>query len=826
MKHNSQPFHLAGITGVLALFGALAVMGHAVLAAEVLEEIVVTAEFREANVQDTPVAISAVNSEMLEARNQTDLYQIAAQAPNVTLAPAPVGNGPALLAFIRGVGQTDFNYAIDPGVGIYVDDIYFPTLTGSMLDLLDLDRVEILRGPQGTLSGKNSIGGAIKMFSKRPGEGGGFISSSYGSYNRIDIRGSGDFTVLPDVLAARISGVSKQRDGYVKRLDFRCTHPTSLVPTFITGDLTDCILGTEGGVSYTAGRVNLLWNPTNNIEVNVIGDLSNDNSEAAPGTLIAVNDPRNNPNLPTNGTGVNGASNGFPFTPMGTFWDQDGDLTTANDRIYYSSAFIADNPYTNYSTYLDPNQPQPTRPFSPVAVPPVNGIDQWGIAGKIVWQLNDKFSLTSITAYREYSSDWGQDADASPINSQMLLQRLEHEQFSEEVRLNGTVWDDKVDFTIGGFYFDQDGTLEANVNLYYAQLNFIHGPDPTPSTNTAGFGHIVIHVNDKMNLTGGIRYSEDEKIYTHFRRNPDGTLPPTPCLAGPPADLANNPNCALFGLFNVPSEFKGDRLDYRAALDYHWTDDIMTYVQYSTGYKSGGVNPRPFFLIQIEDVQPETLDSYEIGFKTTLFDRRMRLNGAVFMNDYAAIQLQQTTCEVPVFISATGFGAPCLQPGNAGNADVWGFELESEMHPFDGVMIDASVSYLDFEYTKVDPNVAVTLDMVTPFTPEWKWSIGAQYEWSIGTLGSMTARIDAAFQDDIFGNSTNAPTNFINGYTLVNGRLTWRSTDETWEAALESTNLTDKLYYVSNFDQFFSSGTVNYSPGPPRLWAITFKRYF
>ena len=124
-------------------------------------DIIVTAQFRETRLQDTPIAITAVNSAMLEARGQTDIAQVAAQAPNVSLRPQPQNGGSGLIAFIRGVGQTDFNYALDPGVGVYIDDVYIPTLSSSLLELIDLDRVEILRGPQGTLAGKNSIGGAI-----------------------------------------------------------------------------------------------------------------------------------------------------------------------------------------------------------------------------------------------------------------------------------------------------------------------------------------------------------------------------------------------------------------------------------------------------------------------------------------------------------------------------------------------------------------------------------------------------------------------------------------------------------------------------------------
>src|SRR5690606_7680623 len=182
---------------------ALAAMSATALAQQqgALEEVIVTAEFRQANVQETPIAITAVTSSMMEARSQTNVFEIAAQAPNVTLKPAGAGIGPAMIAFIRGIGQTDFNYALEPGVGVYIDDAYYPTLTGSLVDLLDLDRVEVLRGPQGTLAGKNSLGGAIKMYSKAPSaESEASIQATYGSFNRIDVRGSGNFSVVPDRL--------------------------------------------------------------------------------------------------------------------------------------------------------------------------------------------------------------------------------------------------------------------------------------------------------------------------------------------------------------------------------------------------------------------------------------------------------------------------------------------------------------------------------------------------------------------------------------------------------------------------------------------------
>jgi iron complex outermembrane receptor protein len=807
-----------------------------------IEEIIVTTEFREANVQDTPVAITAVNADMLDARNQTNLVQISAQAPNVTLTPWGQAGGKAMLAFIRGVGQTDFNYALEPGVGIYVDEVYYPNLTGSMLELVDIDRVEIMRGPQGTLSGRNSIGGAIKIFSQDADISGGNRGTAelvVGDFNRVDVRGSADFTFIDDKLAARVSGVSRNRDGYVTRYDYKCLHPTSPLPTFSNGDLENCELGQLGGESFTAGRVSLLWTPNDNLAIKVIGDITNEHSETAPSVLLRVDEPRQAPGL--------GSPAAPPFAPNGavgpnpgTFIDLDGDLSTTGDREYYDNRFVTYGPFredtvlndgfSTYSTFLDPMPTQPTRPFSPVGLDPRTEFDDQGISVQIDWDMTDSLSLKWISAMREYRDLWSEDRDGSPMNVQMLTQFLEHEHSTHEVRLNGTGLNDRLDYTVGAFYVDQNkATHEANVNLHYAQLNFIHGPDETPSDSTAIFLHTAWHLTDDLNLTLGYRKTEDHKEYRYRRRNPDGTLP-AGCIAGPPANIVNPPNCALAGLFfdtnpSASGVFDSDRGDYRVALDYHIGDNFMVYGQVSTGYKAGGINPRPFFLIQIEQFAEEEIESQEIGFKSTLADGTVRFNAAIFANDYQDIQLSQVQCELPF---PPFFGAPCIQPGNVGDADVDGIELEVEVRPTDRFWFDMSYANLDFQYTRLDsvsvPNV--TSDMVAPYTPETKWSFGVQYDWPLANGGSLSARLDTVYTDDMYANSTNAPTNLIENYTLSSARLTWTGRNG-WEAALEVTNLTDEYYFLNIFDQYTSTaGQVSAGPGTPRMWAMHLKRDF
>jgi iron complex outermembrane receptor protein len=781
----------------IAIAAALPAAAHAADAPTVpadnnkVGEVVVTATFREQNLQQTPLAITAVNSKMLEQRAQTDVSQVAAQAPNVTLVQNGAAFGSSMVAFIRGVGQTDFDYALEPGVGIYVDDVYYATLAGSLLDLLDVDRVEILRGPQGTLAGKNSIGGAVKLFSKKPtGSGGGYLQGTYGSLNRIDVRGAADFTVIPDKLFMRISGAAKHRDGYITRYDYACMNPGSNVPTHSVDGAAGCVIGHDGSQAYDALRVALRWVPTEKLEWNVAADGTNDQSGVQANTLVKVN-PAAVLGALTYTTGVNGAP------------------------VFFSSAFLPPNPYSSYATYFQDacSIIFGCSPYRPYTVPPINHYKSWGVSSNIDYKLTDTLTLQSITAFRYYTNQFAEQTDVSPVGVQLLLQRLQHRQTTQEFRLNGS-FGKALDYTVGFFYLDQYGTLSARVGLPWVGYDFNHGPEPTSASTVAGFANVNWHITDRLNLSGGVRYSDEKKDYTYKRHNADGSDVTDPA----------GYNGGVFGLNNLQAHFQGSRWDYRVAADYHVTDNIMVYVDTATGYKGGGVDPRPFVVTQAQPFQPETLTGYEAGVKTYLFDRRMRLNMAGFFNDYTNIQLTLNPCPT----QSGGSLGPCALPANVGTAHVKGFEAETEIHPVDGLEIDGSLSYLDFKYTKIaDPNTGITLNMVTPYTPTWKWSLGAQYAIPLGNMGSLTPRIDLSYQSSVFTAAQNDPLwNQIKGYTVGNARLTYRSPDGSWETSLEISNFTNKLYYLTLFDNHSGPGYVNGQPALPREWAITVKKTF
>jgi len=710
---------------------------------------------------------------------------------------------------------------LEPGVGVYVDDVYYAQLTGSLLELLDVDRVEVMRGPQGTLSGRNSIGGAIKLHTKKPGEGhGGFARVGFGSFDQVDFRGAGELTLAEDKLYARFSAAGKTRDGYVKVLDYACSHPGSGAPTNRGGK--GCQIGTQGEQKYATGRLQLRWLASDNVEVSLNADFLNNKSGQAPGVATyadrrAIEANLGNPTIPwDNGSGNIIYYRDHIFVPYGPY-------RNPSDPI--------NDPYVSYGTnadfgpmYMlggDPAVTQPA-PWKPSVIEPRNYINQSGTSLHIDWDISDSMSLSSVTSYRTYDSRFTWDEDASPIAVNQLDNRLDNWQLTQELRLNGIAGD--LDYTVGAFYLDQDSNYEARVDLNYAMIDFIHGPDPTPADTKAVFAHLSWNITDAFNLSGGARYSEEYKGYTHFRHNPDGT----DIIPGPPGV---NTNWRLAGLSGVTAEFEDEQTDWRLAASYNLGDDSMLYGSAATGYKGGGVNPRPFFPQQVLPFESEELTSFELGYKSTLLDNSLRFNVAYFMTEYENIQLILAQCEVPTFIDPDGISGPCLKPGNVGDADIDGFEAEVEWYVTDDFLIDASASVLNFEYTFVDP-VALggspidPLDMITPYTPETKWALGLQYTTPQYSLGSLMFRMDASYMDEVFADPTNNDTNKLDDYTLRNAIVRWSAPDDSWRIEAQMLNLTDEVYYIDAYDVHSTQGTVISQPGVPQTWSVSFQRNF
>lgn len=808
-----------------------------------IEDVIVTAQFRSQNVQRTPIAITAISAQTLEARGQTGVMDIAAQAPNVNLQRnAP--NGPSLQAHIRGIGQTDFSYAFEPGVGLYVDDVYYSTLTGSVLDLLDLDRVEVLRGPQGTLAGMNSIGGAIKLYSKKAdGHNGGYVEATVGDYGRTDIRASADFTLVPGKLFARIAGVGRKEDGYVTRYDFACTHPalaaTYTIPSQAQGK--DCKLGTEGGKSYVALRGSLRWAPTDQLEVNVSADRTRDDSEASPQTLLFVGT--------TTATGYAYGTGAIAQTyPMWstaatnglTLWNA---ATQTSPFLAYSPIggagdTFSKSPYINYATYADL---KPIDGSPGYAVDPISQVNSWGVSANVDYSLSDSVKLTSISAYRSYVANWAQDIDTTNLSNSVLTYHTTNWQFSQELRLAAKLFDDRVDLVAGGFYLKRRSTYSGTVDQ--GPLIFLEN-DAIPASNWAVFTNASWRVTDKLELNGGVRYSEEKKLFEFGRGGrPGANLPPYfPCTVNGVA--YGNVHVAFCGLNGAGGSYSGSHVDYRGIVQYQWTPSVMTYASISTGFKGGGVNPRPYFPDQARPFDPETLTAYEAGVKSSFFDRKLLLNLSVFDNkykDFIASVFSRTATAPNTGCYFNTSELSCSFFVNAGSATLQGVELEMEAHPFAGFSIDGSASYLHFKYNSlsgcavgVTPGctapsgglgAGITYGMKLPYAPDRKVSLGAQYQISLGHAGFVTPRVDFSYQSGQESNSINNALAKIPAYSLLNARIAWNSIDNDWQLSAQVSNLTNELYYTG-VAQSNNTAVVTGAPGAPRQWSLTVKRRF
>jgi len=800
------------------------------------QDIIVTAQFRQQNLQDTPIAITAVNAATMEARSQTNLAQVADTAPNVTLKPQGASFGPSITASIRGVGQNDFNPAFEPGVGIYIDDVYYPQLTGAVFDLLDLDRVEILRGPQGTLSGRNSEGGAIKMFAKKPsGENGGFVEATYGADKRIGLRASANFK-LTDTLFGRISGVFKRQEGYVDQLDFGCVYPAGGSATFTANDGTTqlrnpaggiprylptggCRVAKLGGVGYQAVRGQLRFTPTSDIDLNLSADYTHDD-HTIPGEVLIGTAVVNTPN-----TNVNG--------------------------VQYDNRFICGR-FCNFSTTFQPGGPFPSlvgggvfggTPVNLLATHGTNRstYDGYNLAANLHVRLNDMFSVDNILAYQHFVSDFDSDDDLTPIPLNFGQNHLNHYNWSEELRLNAKLGS-TINTVLGLYYFKQNthyfsyqdiryiatnlGTPAAPNFVSVFPLQFIQ-PDYTPAESKAAFANASWEIVPSLNLNAGVRYTEESKEYHYFRLNPDGTVN----VFLDPVGAANGigysgPNgTALSGSV---ARYSGHRFDYRVALDYRFSPSLLAYASIATGFKGGGTNPRPFNAAQVISFNPETLTNFEAGFKSDLFDRRVRFNLTGFYEKIKGLQIPVLACPT----------SPCAARLNAGDAHADGFEAELTARPVTGLTIDGSLSYINFTFDRISPSAAyptnpagVALTDPQGGVPKWKWSLGGQYEIPLGSAGSLTPRVDATYQDKLYSGSTVIGTvrtlNFIPSYTMVNARLTWRNEPKTLDVSLEVTNLTDKYYFLTNFNlSGLGAGFNKSQPGRGREWAVTIKKTF
>jgi outer membrane receptor protein involved in Fe transport len=823
---------------------------------EGIQDIIVTAQKRAENVQDVPIAISAFTSEALKERAVGNISQISNLAPNVNLdAGTPFSGSPSVLsAFIRGIGSDDFAFNIDPGVGIYVDGVFLARSVGANQDLLDVERVEVLKGPQGTLFGRNTIGGAISIVTRTPGDTFRFTGDvTTGSYNRLQVRGSADIPVTSDFSASVTFGV-KSREGYVKRIpypDARANNGPSYTAFPSSGYSTAT---SEGGDNNWNLRGKLHWSNGGAFRVTLSGDYTREDSTGLPNTLLATTQsiPGNfagTTNLPGTAFDPTGQT-GFLFAGLynfcigasaaqiaarnaaalcgvrGTQFDSrlrlpalagiNVDSNPANDVLPYDSRFISSDIDKSYAT---------GNSFSKMT--------NWGVGATVDVDIAQNVALKSITAYRNLDWRSGIDVDGSPLNILQLSFYENQWQFSQELQLTGSAFAKKLNFVLGGYYFKEKGGIHDYVTIDEGLLQ-VDGPNALETENYAVFGQVDIRPIDFIGITLGGRYTHENKKFEGGQTDlngfnyklfncadangsvtPNGAFPlaPVTCAQGLAFPNPANPiqvyppgvNTKVFNNFSP-----------KIGIQIHPAERVMIYGSWSKGYKTGGwttrlTNPQ----LNVPDFNEEKATTFEVGFKSTLFDRRLQLNAAAFTTDYTGIQL-----------NFQDGNSPTIQ--NAGSARIKGFEVEAVIAPTNGLTINANVGYVDAYYTSVLPGVlrlsapnpiqaGTFVGAPLPKTPDWKLNISPRYELDLAGGGSLVLIADWTHTTPIWNNALRTYALRRPTTDVINASMTFRPANDHWSLSVGGTNLTNTRY-VTTGNENAAGGVIFGTYNRPAEW--------
>ncbi len=745
-------------------------------------QIVVTARRREESLQQTPVAVSAFSAETLANRQITQTQDLERITPSLQFKPAGQlsGNSAASVVFIRGIGQLDPTAAVDPGVGIYVDEVYVGRSVGGTIEFGDIDSVEVLRGPQGTLFGRNTIGGAILVRTREPELG------RFSARGRLRV-GSADLVEgfaalnlpLGDNAAARVSGGFRQRDGYVIR----------------AFDGLD--LGNDDSVTLNSA---LRWEASPDFEIQLRADYTKRDENGAPFVFAGINEQAPVPAIVSVAAGCPDAT--IPFSPLAPGDDNFGapnvpqinDARCAND-------FQALGDFVNGGT-----------------APVLSTSEVWGVSGTMTLDVSETLRLKSITAYRSTESRGIRDADNTPFLIITTDVGADSEQFSQELQLQYDAG--PVNGILGAYYFDEDTVERASVPLSFPPSPPVitsildGGPgsrdlqfSTLETRSIAVFGEVDFEVADGLNVSGGLRYTEDRKSYTGIVLNlfPGDQADPSPL---PTEAIPDGGSLYIYPTLNRETY---SALTGSANVSYEFNNWLNTYLSYSRSFKSGGFNtrynaPPPGFVPVPFD--EETVDSYEIGAKMDL--GAFRLNLAAFQAEYGNIQLVFRQGVVPLLF-------------NAGEARIRGFEAEASYHPRNsGLMIDAGLSILDDEIKSITVVPGATATVAPgddlPLTPSVQGNLAIGYEFDVSGL-EITPRIDTSYTSAVTFITGSVPEIEQGGYFVGNASLNVQVND-TWGVQAGIANLFDTRYLIQGNA---SLGTLGYAErmfARPRTWYL------
>lgn len=773
-----------------------------------IDEIVVTAQKRSENVQDVPIAIAAFSGEALQEKGIGEISQLANQTPSVQLSNSSqiVSSPSSLSGFIRGIGQDDFSTQFEPGVGTYVDGVYLARTVGANANLLDVERVEILKGPQGTLFGRNTIGGAISVVTRAPSDEFGVrLQGTIGRFNRVDVGGIVDIPIAPGVLTSSIAVNYSSRDGYQKRIPFPGADNFYQEPITAFSS-TGAILGTGardrlGGGNELNGRIKLLWNASDAVRVTLAADYTRANQGASATTLIRTSQGgAGGPTL----TGIYNACINTPaavlaVTPLAAICGPrvgpgtalggvNADADTTNDRLTVDDRFVTGDIDTTYGAGNN---------FS--------RLRNFGVTGTIDIDLTDDIALKSITAYRKQKWNIGLDIDGTPVQIFEPNVRQDQHQFSQELQLSGKAIDNRLNWLLGVYYFDEHSDEQQNPN-FAAGLFTILNPASFDTKSYAAFGHLNFAVTDQLGITLGARYTEETKHLDPSQLDINLFLQKA---AGVPAFLYPDPTDLRQLLPTARQRLKFNNFSPRVGLEFKPTDDVMIYGSFSRGYKSGGWTTRVTApVMAVPTFNPEQAETFEAGIKSELFDRRLQLNIAAFTTKYKAIQLLIQRGISPTF-------------ENAGTARIKGIEVEGQAVLSDIFRVNASAGYIDAHFTAIsDPTAVITLDSDLPRVPAWTVHVGPEARFDLGS-GTLKLRADYSYRSRSANDAENTPELYSRAVNLVDASITYEAPDESWSITAGGRNIFNERYVVNGTNQLPAVGILTANYNRPGEWYVS-----
>ena len=815
---NGMLFRTSAVAVVLAGAFATAAQAQEESGREI-EEIVVTAQKREQSLQDVPIVVTTVSGELLKDAGVRDIRDLTVLTPGLTVTST--SNETVVTARVRGVGTVGDNPGLESSVGVVIDGVYRPRNGVSFGDLGQVSRIEVLKGPQGTLFGKNTSAGVINVITAGPtrdfqAEG----EATYGNYDQWGLTGSVSGP-LSDVAAGHLFVGARQRDGYQKIV----TGP---------GPRTE---RRDNDQDFWTVRGQLLLTPIDQVDIRIIADFTKRNESCCVGTQLFV------------GQAANSRANFINAVRPGSL----DTTSTPFDR----------QGYANRPTDQD--------------------VEDKGVSAEINWDLGSGLKLTSITAIRNWRTETGQDSDFTAAD---LVYRpaggdnfVQFGQLSQEVRLAGDAYDGRFNWLVGAFYANEDLKSRSVLNYgtdYYAYfagrvLSGVpaligltpgtifqagNGSDDryTQSSETVAlFTNNSFAITDQLELTVGLRFTRDEKKlfsrYTTTGASCDqaeaafgslaglvGQATATTIVGGLCLNAQNNDfdELGTYRQKRTEEEFSGT-----AKLAYRWNRDLMTYASYSRGYKAGGFNLDREQQILVTATGPnftadpdtsfrgEFVDSYELGAKTSWFNRTLMLNVAAFYQKFTDFQLN-------TFVG-TAFVVETLPEVVSKGVDLDFIYLP----PIDGLTLQGGVTYAE---TEIQPFTAA--DLLNPtrfnslrrlpgaqlsFAPLWSASLAGSYE-RLGTGLKFKATLSGKHTSRYNTGSDLHPSKVQDEMVLVNGRVGIGADDDRWTVEFWSNNLFDKDYVQVGFNGPFQVDENNDSIsvydaflGAPRTYGVTLR---